>query len=170
MGLPSSFSNLMVSSLMLPTPPPMPPCWWTGDGAWDSASCIVFAFCQKTPRTDGVRCSCDKPFLGQTRPPLVNSTRETRACGFVWHVLTAVTRLASVEQHRPRSEADWIGHQNDELPRGQPTYAAERQPRADHDEAEEQRVDLHEVMSEPQHGWICACVNVHHFDIQSWLP
>ena len=35
-------------------------------------------------------------------------------------VLTAFTKLASVEQHRPPREDDRIGHQNDEPPRGQP--------------------------------------------------
>ena len=26
-----------------------------------------------------------------------------------------------------------------------------------------------EVISQPQHGWVCACVSFHHIDIQCWL-
>ena len=41
-------------------------------------------------------------------------------------VLTAVTRLAQVEQHKLRSEDDGIGHENDELPRRRPAHVEER--------------------------------------------
>ena len=104
-----SFSSLTGSSLMLSTP------WCVGTVRPVSSSLSA----KKTPRTDGVRFSCDKRFLGQTRPPLFSSTRETRPCGFVWRVLPAVTRLASFEQHRPRREDDGIQHENDGLPGSQ---------------------------------------------------
>ena len=54
-------------------------------------------------------------------------------------VLTDVTRLALVEQHRPRHEADGIGHQNDELLRHVPADVAHRQPEAEPEEPEEHR-------------------------------
>ena len=63
-------------------------------------------------------------------------------------------------QHRPRREDEGIGHKNDELLH-RPAHAAERQLKAIPDEAEEQRVDLLDIISGP--------VNFHHFDIQSWL-
>ena len=77
-------------------------------------------------------------------------TRETRDCGFVWRVLTAVARLASVKQHRPRRKDDRIGHQDDELPRGEPAHAAERQREAVPDEPEEQHADVLQVFP---HRW-----------------
>ena len=77
-----------------------------------------------------------------------HGTKETQHHN-VWRVLTAVTRLASVEQHSPRGEADRIGHQNDELPRGQPAHVAERQLRAIPDEPEEQTVDVLQVFPYP---------------------
>ena len=83
-------------------------------------------------------------------------------------VLTAVRRLAQVEQHRPRREDDGIGHRNDELPSRQP--AQERQLKAIPDEADEQRVDLLQVFSQPNLRWSDACLNFHHFDAQSWPP
>ena len=54
-------------------------------------------------------------------------------------LFTAVTRLAYVEQHRPRREDDRVGHRDDELPRSQPAQAAERQLRAVPDVPKEQR-------------------------------
>ena len=59
-----------------------------------------------------------------------------------WGVLTAVTRLASPEQHRPRREDDGIGHQNDELPRGQRAGRLRAVP----DVHEEQHVDVFQVI------------------------
>ena len=101
---------------------------------------------QQTPRSNGVRLSCDRPLLGQTRPPLISSTRETRACGFV---LADDTRLVSVEQHRPWREDD------------------ERQPRVVPDILEEQRVDFLQAFSKPNLGWSDACLNFDHFDVES---
>ena len=73
--------------------------------------CLLYHlhFPPQTPCTDGASFSCVKPVLGRL-------TQETRACGLVWRVLTAVTTLASVEQHGPRREDDGIGHGNDGLP------------------------------------------------------
>ena len=72
-------------------------------------------------------------------------SRETRACGVVWHVMTAVTRLASVAQHRPRREDDGIRHENDKLPGRNPAHVAERQLEAVPDERHEQHVDVLQV-------------------------
>ena len=85
-------------------------------------------------------------------------------------VLTDVTRLAWVEQHRSRREGDGIGHQHDELPRGQPAHVAHRQLEAEPEEPEEQGIDLFHVVSEPQLRWRDACLSFHHFNIRSWLP
>ena len=52
--------------------------------------CHLQSLPQKTPCTDGASFTCQRPFLGRL-------TQETRACGFVWRVLTAVTWLARVE-------------------------------------------------------------------------
>ena len=65
----------------------------------------------------------------------------------MWRVLTAVTWLASVEQHRPRREDDGIGHENDGLPGRKPAHVAERQLEALPDEPEEQHVDILQVPS-----------------------
>ena len=81
----------------------------------DSASCIIFTFSLQTPCTSGASFSSDTPFLGRL-------TQETRACGFIWRVLAAVTRLASVEQYGPRREDDGIGHKDDGLPGRRPGY------------------------------------------------
>ena len=74
-------------------------------------------------------------------------------------MLTDVTR---VEQHRPRREADGIGHQNDELLRHVPAHVAHRQPEAEPEEPEEQCMDLLQVVSEPQLSKGNAC-----FELQS---
>ena len=68
-----------------------------------------------------------------------------------------MTRLASVEQHRPRREEDRIGHQIDELLRREPAHVAHSKPEAVPEELEEQRVDVRQVVSE----WSNACVNFH---------
>ena len=78
-----------------------------------------------------------------------------------------VTRLASAEQHRPRREADRIGHQYDKLLRHAPAHVAHRQPEAVPEEPEEQRVDFLQVVSEPNLRWSNACLNFRHFDSQS---
>ena len=75
-------------------------------------------------------------------------------------VLTKAYR--AVEQHRPRREDDWIGHQNDELLRRQPVHVAERQPEAVPEEPEEQYVDVLQVISGPNLSWT-DCSNFHHF-------
>ena len=62
----------------------------------DSASCIIFTFSLHTPCTSGASFSCDTPFLGRLN-------QETRTCGFIWRVLAAVTRLASVDQHSAKT-------------------------------------------------------------------
>ena len=82
-------------------------------------------------------------------------------------VLTDVARLAWVEQRWSRREGDGIWHQNDELLRHEPAHVAHRQPEAEPEEPEEQRVDLLQVISEPQLRSNDACWNFHHFDIQS---
>ena len=82
----SSLRNLMVSPFMPSTSSPRSPCRWTSDGAWGSASCIICTLSPQTPCRGGASFACDKPFLGRL-------TQETRACGFVWRVLAAVTRL-----------------------------------------------------------------------------
>ena len=85
-------------------------------------------------------------------------------------VLTDVTRLAWVEQHRPRREGDGIGHQNDELLRHVPAHVAHRQPEAESEEPEEQGIDLLQVVSEPQVSRSKACLNFHHFEnSERWL-
>ena len=81
--------------------------------------------------------------------------------------MTDVVRLAWVEQRWSRREGDGIWHQNDELLRHVPAHVAHRQPEAEPEEPEEQRVDLLQVISEPQLRSIDACWNFHHFDIQS---
>ena len=68
-------------------------------------------------------------------------------------VLRDVTRLAWVEQHRPRREADGIGHQNDELLRHVPAHVAHRQPEAEPEEPGEHCIDLRQVVSEPNLRW-----------------
>ena len=70
------------------------------------------------------------------------------------------TSLASAEQHRPRREADGIGHQNGELLRHEPAHVAYGQPEAVPEEPEEHRVDLHKVVSEPKLRWSDACFNL----------
>ena len=82
-------------------------------------------------------------------------------------MLTDVARLAWVEQRWSRHEGDGIWHQNDELLRHEPAHVAHRQPEAEPEEPEEQRVDLLQVISEPQLRSNDACWNFHHFDIQS---
>ena len=52
-------------------------------------------------------------------------------------VLTAVTTLASVKQHRPRGEDDGIQHENDELLGRKRAHDAERQLEAVPDVPEE---------------------------------
>ena len=79
-------------------------------------------------------------------------------------VLTDVTKLALVEQHRPRREGDGIGHQNDELLRRMPAHVAHRQPEAEPEEPEEQGIDLLQVASEPQLSRSNGCLNFHHFE------
>ena len=81
--------------------------------------------------------------------------------------MTDVARLAWVEQRWSRREGDGIWHQNDELLCHVPAHVAHRQPEAEPEEPEEQRVDLLQVISEPQLRSIDACWNFHHFDIQS---
>ena len=63
-------------------------------------------------------------------------------------VLTDVVRLAWVEHRQPRREGDGIWHQNDELLCHVPAHVAHRQPDAEPEEPEEQRVDLLQVSSE----------------------
>ena len=69
----------------------------------------------------------------------------------VCRVLTAVTRLASAEQHRPRREADRIGHDNDELSGHKQAHVAERQREAIPEEPEEQHVDVLKII--PHRFW-----------------
>ena len=57
--------------------------------------------------------------------------------------------LAWVEQRWSRREGDGIWYQNDELLRHEPAHVAHRQPEAEPEEPEEQRVDLLQVISEP---------------------
>ena len=78
-------------------------------------------------------------------------------------VLTSDTRLAV--QHRPRREDerredDGIGHQNDDAEVRQPAHVAHRQPEAVPEEPEEQRVDVLQVVSEPDLRWSDACLNL----------
>ena len=83
---------------------------------------------------------------------------------------TDVTRLAWVEQRWSRREGDGIWHQNDELLRHEPAHVAHRQPEAEPEEPEEQRVDLFQVISEPQLRSNDACWNFHHFEnSKRWL-
>ena len=79
-----------------------------------------------------------------------HGTRETQHHN-VCRVLTAVTKLASAEQHRPRREDDGIRHENDEFPRRKPAHVAERQLRAVPDVHEEQHVDVLQVI--PHRFW-----------------
>ena len=65
---------------------------WSCDRAWDSATCIIFTLSQQTPRTDGLRFSSDRPFIGQTRPSSLS-----KEGGFVRCVLTDDTRDARAE-------------------------------------------------------------------------
>ena len=46
-------------------------------------------------------------------------------------------------------------------------HVAHRQPEAAPEEPEEQRVDVLQVVNEPQLRWSNACLNFHHFDSQS---
>ena len=86
--------------------------------------------------------------------PVTSSTLHMCPLGTWWCVLsTTVTRLASAEQHRPRREADRIGHQSDELLRHEPVHVAHRQPEAVPKEPEEQHVDILQVVSEPNLSW-----------------
>ena len=99
--------------------------------------------------------------------PLTSSTLQTCPLGKWWCVLlTTVTWLASVEQRRPRREADRIGHQIDgnSASRASPRCSS---PEAVPEEPEEQRVDVLQVVSEPNLRWSKACLNVHHFDSQT---
>ena len=85
-------------------------------------------------------------------------------------VLTDDTKLAV--QHRPRREDErrvdeGIGHQNDELLRHKPAHVAHRQPEAVPEKPEEQRIDVLQVVSEPNLRWSNACLNFHHLDSQS---
>ena len=85
-------------------------------------------------------------------------------------VLTDVTRLAWVEQHRPRREGDGIGHQSDELLRHVPAHVAHRQPETEPEEPDEQATDVLQVVSEPQLTRSNACLNFHHSEnSQRWL-
>ena len=64
---------------------------------------------------------------GKLRLPHPRPLTSSTPCplGKWWCVmLTTVTRLAGVDQHRPRREVDGIGHQNDELLRHEPTHVA----------------------------------------------
>ena len=63
----------------------------------------------------------------------------------MWRVLTGVTGLASVEQHRPRCEDDGIRHEMDELPDRKAAHHAERQLEAVPDEPKEQHVGVLQV-------------------------
>ena len=85
-----------------------------------------------------------------TSSTLQTSPLDKRCC----LLLTIVTRLAWVEQHRPRREGGGIGHQNDGLLCHVPAHVAHRQLEAEPEEPEEQRVDVLQVVSEPtsQHG------------------
>ena len=79
--------------------------------------------------------------------PLTSSTLQMCPHGTWWRVLlTPVTGLASAEQHRPRREADGMGHQKDELLRHEPAHVAHRQP------------DLLQVISQPNLSWSDACL------------
>ena len=49
----------------------------------------------------------------------------------------------------------------------EPAHVAHRQPKTVPEEPEEQRVDLLQVVSEPNLRWSNACLNFHHFDSQS---
>ena len=101
-------------------------------------------------------------FLGATKKP--RKERPERS------VLTDITRLAFVEQRWPRREGDGIGHQNDELLRHVPAHVAHRQPEAEPEELEEQRINVLQVVSEPQLRSIDACWNFHHFEnSERWL-
>ena len=79
-----------------------------------------------------------------------HGTKETQHHN-VWRVLTAITRLASVEQHGPWREDDGIGHEIDGLPGRKPARAAERQLEAVPDKPEEQHVDVRQVI--PHRFW-----------------
>ena len=59
----------------------------------------------------------------------------------MWRVMTAVTRLASVEQHRPWREDDGVGHENHGLLGRKPAHVAERQLEALTDEPEERHAE-----------------------------
>ena len=100
---------------------------------------------------DGDTLSCRPPHR-QGRPSggLVTShgTTETQRHNMC-RVLTAVTRLASAAQHRPRREDDGIQQENDEFPRRKPAHVTERRMEAVPDEPEEQHVDVLQVISHP---------------------
>ena len=103
------------------------------------------------------RWTCDRRWdkrkhNARTRRAMRRSTMQTCPLGKWWCVLlTTVTRLASAEKHRPRHEADRIGHQNDGLPGRKPAHVAERQLEAIPEEPEEQHVDVLKVI--PQRVW-----------------
>ena len=119
-----------------------------------------------TPAADPIVPHCEGSYAFHIPDLLTSSTLQTCPLGKWWCVMsTTVTRLAWVDQHRPRREADRIGHQNDELLRHEPAHVAHRQPEAVPEEPEEQRVDLLQVASEPNLS--NACLNFHHFDSQS---
>ena len=153
------------------------PCRWTCDWAWDRREHST-TLRQRHPHSlwvlprggsttqaeSGLRSAA-----GTRRSCLSLAARHGRE-NVVRCVLTDDTKLAV--QHRPRREderreADGIGHQNDELLRHQPAHVAHRQPDAVLEEPEEQRVDLLQVVSEPNLSWSNACLNFHHFDSQS---
>ena len=126
---------------------------WACDRGWDTrkhnattrGGVHIHAGCR--PHWAALRGKLRLPHL----KPLTSSTLPTspldkRGCV----LLTTVTRLAWVEQHRPRRESDGIGHQNDELLRHVQAHAAHCQPEAEPEEPEEQGIDLLQVVSEPQ--------------------
>ena len=147
---------------------------WTCDRRWDKrkhnattrGGVHIHSGCR--PRWAALRGKLRLPHP----KPLTSSTLQTSPLDKRWCVLlTTVTRLAWVEQHRPRREADGIGHQNDELLRHEPAHVAHRQPEAVPEEPEEQCVDLLQVVSEPNLRWSNACLNFHHFEnSERWLP
>ena len=89
--------------------------------------------------------------------------------GVSWYKMTVTERAvqSSSTDHGARTMGSV--NQNDELPRHQPAHVAERQLEAIPDEAEEQRVDLLQVIFEPNLSLSDACLNFRHFDIPSWL-
>ena len=146
------------------------PAWCRG---WSRVPQICPSGCPPTPTPGASSTSFsrrDRPSVGLV---IGHGTKETQHRN-VWRVLTAVTKLATVEQHGPRREADRIGHQSHELPRGPPAHAAERQPRADPDVPEEPHVDLLKAAhggsgrtchpSSSSQYLAAACSNSHHLE------